>query len=136
MIYELDYGKNVFNHSLLMICEPEGRAVMKHNNNLPEELVPVGRPTTSHCLCIRCAVSENDFKERIAEYGGVWDGPTSPRASINGREYSLVYSPAPLQVWCRRCGEETHWAYQPDSTTRVAKTPSSIFKGTGETLLQ
>jgi hypothetical protein len=86
-----------------------------NNSNWGEPLVRNGGAGISRCLCIPCAVSERDFNERIAANGGQWDGADAPRACINGREYNLIYSPAPVKVSCSRCGEEIHWAYHPDA---------------------
>ena len=87
-----------------------------NNSNWAEELVRDGGAGPSRCLCIPCAVSEKDFKERIAENGGRWGATDEPGAWINGRGYTLIYSPAPVEVLCARCGEETRWAYYPDTS--------------------
>lgn len=87
-----------------------------NNGNLAEDLALNVGADVSRCLCIPCAVSENDFKERIAEDAGEWDGPDAPRAWINGRGYNLLYSPPPVKASCVRCGEEIHCAYHPDTS--------------------
>lgn len=100
-----------------------------NGSNVAEEIVCNGEAGISRCLCIPCAVTGRDFKERITETVGPWDGPGAPRAWINSRGYSLLYSPAPVKVRCARCGEEVHWAYHPETTNPSFTPLPSVWGG-------
>lgn len=94
-----------------------------NNGDLTEKLATHSKADACGSLCMPCAVSDKQFRERITGYIGPWDGPDRPSAWINGRAYHLVCSPAPLKTRCARCGEETHWAYVPESTQYQREVP-------------
>ncbi len=94
-----------------------------NNGDLTEKRPPYSKADACGCLCIPCAVSDKHFRERIAEHIGPWDGPDRASAWINGRAYSLICSPGPLSMCCARCGDETHWAYVPESTQYQREVP-------------
>ncbi len=88
------------------------------------------KPDVAEYLCMPCAVSEEDFRERTSKNSNPWDGPDEPRAWIRGREYTLVYHPAAHKITCMRCGEETHWAYHAEKTHEQGTVPLRIPAGT------
>jgi hypothetical protein len=66
--------------------------------------------------CIRCAVSQADFRERAPlTFSMPPDGGQQPRAWIGGRSYALLHHFG-ARVSCICCGEEAWTAYCPEDT--------------------
>jgi hypothetical protein len=75
----------------------------------------VGTERNNKNLCIPCALTNHDFKERIpASVRDVLDEEHTPKAWIDGRRFRMVYRSSQRRVACTECGDEVYIAYEPE----------------------
>jgi len=66
-------------------------------------------------LCIPCALTNHDFRERIpCSVRKVLDEEHNPKAWIDGRRFRMVYRSSQRRVTCTDCGHEVYIVYEPE----------------------
>jgi hypothetical protein len=66
-------------------------------------------------LCIPCALTNHDFRERIpCSVHKILDEEHTPKAWIDGCRFRMVYRSSQSRVTCTDCGDEVHIVYEPE----------------------
>ena len=66
-------------------------------------------------LCIACALTNHDFKQRMPTpaYEAI-DEEHMPKAWVDGRRYRMAHHPSPLRAACSDCGDRVYIVYEPE----------------------
>ena len=74
-----------------------------------------GTKLSDRNLCIPCALTNHDFKERIPTLvRHVLDEEHTPKAWIDGHRFRMVYHSSQRRATCTDCGDKVHIVYEPE----------------------
>ena len=90
--------------------------VKRHPSGLSDApCLPVPMQHAYPSLCIPCALTNHDFKQRLpVPIEGAPCDEHTPKAWVDDRRYQMVYRPSSHRAACTDCGEQVCTVYEPE----------------------